>query len=93
MIRHLLAEGVATDDDVMTLDGELVWKDGAACADPEGDRPRMYFQRVPEPRAAKNRMHLDLRVAGPSGRRGRAAHRPRRPPHRRGPAGARTPGS
>jgi hypothetical protein len=61
-IKHLLAEGVATDDDVMTLDGQLVWADGAACADPEGTRPRMYFQRVPEPRSAKNRVHLDLRV-------------------------------
>jgi hypothetical protein len=62
MIRHLIAEGVASEDDTMTLDGELVWKEGAACADPEGARPRMYFQRVPEPRAAKNRVHLDLRV-------------------------------
>jgi catechol 2,3-dioxygenase-like lactoylglutathione lyase family enzyme len=62
-IRHFLSEGVATDADVMTVDGELVWKDGEACYDPEGTRPRMYFQRVPEPRAAKNRMHLDLRVA------------------------------
>jgi hypothetical protein len=62
MIKQLLAEGVASDDDVMTLDGQLVWADGAACADPEGGRPRMYFQRVPEKRAVKNRVHLDLRV-------------------------------
>jgi hypothetical protein len=62
MIKQLLAEGVATEADVMTLDGELVWADGAACADPEGGRPRMFFQRVPEKRAVKNRMHLDLRV-------------------------------
>jgi hypothetical protein len=65
MIRHLLAEGVVSEDDVMTLDGALVWKEGAACADPEGTRPRMYFQRVPEPRRAKNRVHLDLRVPEP----------------------------
>ena len=62
MIRHFLAEGVATEDDVTTVDGELVWKEGDACEDPDGRRPRMYFQRVPEPRAAKNRVHLDLRV-------------------------------
>jgi catechol 2,3-dioxygenase-like lactoylglutathione lyase family enzyme len=62
MIRDMLAKGVATDDDVLTLDGELVWRDGDACFDPEGTRPRMFFQRVPEPRVAKNRVHLDLRV-------------------------------
>jgi hypothetical protein len=72
MIKQLLAEGVATDADVMTLDGQLVWADGAACADPEGARPRMYFQRVPEPRAAKNRVHLDLRVP-PADREGEVA--------------------
>jgi hypothetical protein len=62
LIEQLLAEGVATEDDVMTLDGELVWKEGAACTDVDGDRPRMYFQAVPEARTAKNRLHLDLRV-------------------------------
>jgi catechol 2,3-dioxygenase-like lactoylglutathione lyase family enzyme len=62
MIRKLLADGVATEDDVTTVDDQLVWKEGDACEDPEGTRPRMYFQRVPEPRTTKNRVHLDLRV-------------------------------
>jgi hypothetical protein len=31
--------------------------------DPDGDGPRVYFQKVPEPKTAKNRVHLDLRVA------------------------------
>ena len=26
------------------------------------DRPRLWFQRVPEPKQAKNRVHLDLRA-------------------------------
>jgi hypothetical protein len=26
--------------------------------------PRLYFQRVPEDKTAKNRVHLDVRVAG-----------------------------
>ena len=26
-----------------------------------GDGPRLFFQRVPEPKTAKNRLHLDLR--------------------------------
>ena len=37
----------------------------AVLVDPDGAGPRLYFQRVPEPKTAKNRVHLDLRsVAG-----------------------------
>ncbi|MEU6234645.1 VOC family protein [Kitasatospora sp. NPDC047058] len=35
----------------------------SACTDPSGVGPRLYFQRVPEGKAAKNRVHLDVRVA------------------------------
>lgn len=31
--------------------------------DPKGEGPRLYFQRVPEGKTAKNRVHLDIRVA------------------------------
>ncbi|WP_418957656.1 VOC family protein [Streptomyces tritici] len=34
----------------------------AACKDPSGVGPRLYFQRVPEGKAVKNRVHLDVRV-------------------------------
>ncbi|MGV9300143.1 VOC family protein [Amycolatopsis sp. NPDC003676] len=34
----------------------------AACVDPNGVGPRLYFQRVPEGRVVKNRVHLDVRV-------------------------------
>ena len=34
----------------------------AACADPTGAGPRLYFQRVPEGKVVKNRLHLDVRV-------------------------------
>jgi len=33
-----------------------------ACADPTGAGPRLYFQRVPEGKVVKNRVHLDVRV-------------------------------
>ncbi|MFJ2276824.1 VOC family protein [Streptomyces sp. NPDC087866] len=33
-----------------------------AASDPTGAGPRMYFQRVPEGKTAKNRLHLDVRV-------------------------------
>lgn len=35
----------------------------AAIEDPDGRRPRVFFQRVPEDKVAKNRVHLDVRVA------------------------------
>ena len=34
-----------------------------ACVDPTGVGPRLFFQRVPEGKTAKNRVHLDLRAA------------------------------
>jgi hypothetical protein len=59
-VRRMLDAGHATDDDVISVDGRLTWKDGVAASDPAGRRPRIYFQRVPEPKVAKNRVHLDL---------------------------------
>jgi hypothetical protein len=46
----------------------IAYEPGAASAvvDPEGIGPRLFFQRVPEPKTAKNRVHLDLNV--PDGR-------------------------
>ncbi|MDX2602433.1 VOC family protein [Streptomyces caniscabiei] len=35
---------------------------GFVCMDPTGVGPRMYFQRVPEGKVVKNRVHLDVRV-------------------------------
>lgn len=36
-----------------------------ACVDPSGAGPRLFFQRVPEGKVVKNRLHLDVRaVAG-----------------------------
>ena len=34
----------------------------SACADPAGVGPRLYFQRVPEGKVVKNRVHLDVRA-------------------------------
>ena len=38
--------------------------DANAVEDPDGEGPRLYFQKVPEGKVAKNRMHLDLNVGG-----------------------------
>ncbi|WP_392508269.1 VOC family protein [Naumannella halotolerans] len=46
----------------------------SAVIDPDGVTPRLFFQCVPEPKTAKNRVHLDLRAApGLSGEERRAA--------------------
>jgi predicted enzyme related to lactoylglutathione lyase len=38
--------------------------DGASIVDPDGKGPAIGFLRVPEGKTAKNRMHIDIRVAG-----------------------------
>jgi catechol 2,3-dioxygenase-like lactoylglutathione lyase family enzyme len=48
----VLGYTLQTDDDGST----------AACADPNGVGPRLFFQRVPESKVVKNRVHLDVRV-------------------------------
>ena len=35
----------------------------SAIEDPDGQGPRVFFQRVPEDKVAKNRVHLDIRAA------------------------------
>ncbi|MFI6477548.1 VOC family protein [Nonomuraea sp. NPDC050663] len=55
-------EGFATwDDHARTLPPE---ERGAwfACSDPTGVGPRLFFQRVPEGKVVKNRVHLDVRA-------------------------------
>lgn len=62
-IRSMIDQGFATDADTTTHQGKLVWAIGAAILHPEGPEraPRVLFQRVPEPKTVKNRIHLDLR--------------------------------
>src|SRR5690349_21098175 len=38
--------------------------DGASIVDPDGKGPAIGFLRVPEGKTSKNRMHIDVRVAG-----------------------------
>lgn len=55
--EYLRAAGVPEED----------WNSASAAVDPEGRGPRLYFQRVPEPKTTKNRVHLDLNVGGGPG--------------------------
>jgi hypothetical protein len=43
---------------------ESRWNSASAVIDPEGKGPRIFFQQVPEGKAVKNRVHLDLNVGG-----------------------------
>lgn len=57
--------GYATWDealDAMNVPAERR-NDASACHDPDGRGPRLFFQRVPEGKTAKNRVHLDVRAA------------------------------
>lgn len=40
------------------------WGDGAVIRDPAGSGPTLSLLKVPEPKTAKNRFHLDLKVSG-----------------------------
>ncbi|MEU2183102.1 VOC family protein [Streptomyces thermolilacinus] len=56
-------DGFATWDDFHRAQPPEERGSWFACVDPSGVGPRLYFQRVPEGKAAKNRVHLDVRVA------------------------------
>lgn len=58
-------DGFATWDEALTAFGvpESEWNSRSALVDPDGAGPRIFIQRVPEPKTAKNRLHLDVRSA------------------------------
>ncbi|MCO1339423.1 glyoxalase-like domain protein [Kocuria polaris] len=58
-IRQMIADGHATEADTRVFRGALVWREMGVLREPGGPG-RMLFQLVPEPKAGKNRMHLDL---------------------------------
>ncbi|GAA4287460.1 VOC family protein [Georgenia daeguensis] len=62
--------GFASWDEALTAWGvpEERRDERSALRDPDGAGPRLFFQRVPEGKTAKNRVHLDVRTA--SGMRG-----------------------
>ncbi|HYJ61091.1 MAG TPA: VOC family protein [Actinomycetota bacterium] len=43
------------------------WNDRSAVTDREGAGPRVLFQRVPEPKVVKNRVHVDVNAGGDLG--------------------------
>jgi hypothetical protein len=61
--------GFASWPDFLRAQGipESEWTSASAVVDPDGIGPRIFFQRVPEGKTVKNRVHLDLNVGGPRG--------------------------
>jgi hypothetical protein len=59
--------GFASWPDFLKAQGipESDWTSASAVIDPDGTGPRIFFQRVPEGKIVKNRVHLDLNVGGP----------------------------
>lgn len=57
-------EGFATWDEALAAWNvpEDQWDSASAIIDPGGVLPRIFFQRVPEPKTSKNRVHLDVRA-------------------------------
>lgn len=50
-VRQELLTGGLTEEDLL---------DRSIAEDPAGEGPRLFFQRVPEPKSVKNRVHLDI---------------------------------
>jgi hypothetical protein len=63
VIRSMVEQGRAVESDTTTHRGALVWRAGAAIVSEGTDQHlRVLFQHVPEAKAVKDRIHLDVRV-------------------------------
>ncbi|MFI8961499.1 VOC family protein [Streptomyces sp. NPDC053493] len=69
LVSRLLAAGAVPPEVTLTVQDRLAWRDLAAVRHPDepydpdtdtGLGHRILFQRVPEPKTGKNRLHLDL---------------------------------
>ena len=60
-IQSMVDQGFAQESEVRTYRGNRVWAAGAAINHPGGNMPRFLFQKVPEVKSVKNRVHWDLR--------------------------------
>jgi Glyoxalase-like domain len=69
LIEDLRSKGIVTSDDYVEVDGRLGFSTAAAIRNPDTSQRggRILFQQVPEPKVAKNRVHIDVHV-GPDRR-------------------------
>ncbi|NEC14428.1 hypothetical protein G3I34_19585 [Streptomyces sp. SID8014] len=73
LIARVLSFGGAPEEATVEFQGRRAWRDLIAVRHPEdpvdeetgaGEGRRILFQRVPEPKSAKNRLHIDLHSGG-----------------------------
>lgn len=62
VVDGLVAAGQLPAVAVVEVDGRRGFADVATAVDPTQARPRLFFQKVPEPKTVKNRVHLDVQV-------------------------------
>jgi hypothetical protein len=62
LVESLLQAEALPPEDTVVVDGTRQFSDVSACRDPARAGPRIFFQRVPEQKISKNRVHLDLHV-------------------------------
>ncbi len=67
LIEQVRDAGVAGEDMFFEAGGQLWWNDLVGASAPGGAGPRLLFQRAPEAKEGRNRLHLDLKV-GPDRR-------------------------
>jgi hypothetical protein len=63
LVDRLVTDGRMPASDRIEIGGRSAFRDVAACSDPDGVEPRLFFQRVPEgkrdePRTARKRSQL-----------------------------------
>jgi hypothetical protein len=59
-VDQLVADGRMPAADRIILNGRSAFRDVSACRDLQGVEPRFFFQKVPESKIAKNRVHIDI---------------------------------
>jgi Glyoxalase-like domain len=69
LIKQLLAAGAVDESLSVEFQGRLFWRDAAAVRHPDdpvdsfsgtGLGRRLLFNRIPEPKTVKNRLHVDI---------------------------------
>ncbi|MEE1791009.1 VOC family protein [Streptomyces sp. BE308] len=72
LVEQLLAAGAVPETITVHAHGRRAWRDLAAARHPDdpyeelsgtGQGRRLLFQRVPEPKTVKNRLHIDVHAA------------------------------
>ncbi len=62
-VDQLVTDGRLPDAGRLVRNGRSEFVDVTAARDPQGEGPRLFFQKVPEAKVGKTRVHIDVPVA------------------------------